>query len=194
MSQTSAEGCQSERAVITVTVNPVPSAPLVSPTPVVYCQGALASPLTATATAPNGILSWYTQAVGGTPSPVYPTPSTAESEPPTRYYYVSQSINGCEGPRSTIAVTIRPAVAVSIVGLPGRLGQCAAPITLVGSPAGGTFTIDGLPATQLIPGNLSAGPHSVVYQYVSSGAARLRPPVQSSLTHCPWRRWSTVAR
>ncbi|GAB3749271.1 hypothetical protein GCM10028817_09010 [Spirosoma pomorum] len=169
VSQTSAEGCESERAILTVTVSPTPAAPLVSSTPVIYCQGATASPLTATATVPNGTLNWYTQAIGGVASSVAPTPSTAESEPPTRYYFVSQSINGCEGPRATIAVTIRPAVTVSIVGLPGRVGQCATPITLVGSPAGGTFTIDGNPATQLVPGALSAGSHNVVYQYVGAG-------------------------
>ncbi|WP_288428157.1 hypothetical protein [uncultured Spirosoma sp.] len=101
------EGCESDRATVAVTIKALPVAPTVSTTPVLYCQGATAQPLSATP-ATGGTLNWYTTQTGGTASPNAFTPSTANSVPPTSYYYVSQTVNGCEGPRATIAVTINP--------------------------------------------------------------------------------------
>ncbi|GAB3726550.1 Ig-like domain-containing protein [Spirosoma lituiforme] len=99
------EGCESDRASIAVTIKVLPVAPTVSSTPVTYCQDAVSVPLSATAT---GSLNWYTTQAGGTASSTAPTPSTNSSLPPTTYYYVSQTVDGCEGPRASIAVTINP--------------------------------------------------------------------------------------
>ncbi len=101
------DGCESDRASLAVTIKALPVAPTVSATPVVYCQGVTAQPLSATP-ATNGTLNWYLTQTGGTSSPTAFTPSTASSVPPTSYYYVSQTVDGCEGPRATIAVTINP--------------------------------------------------------------------------------------
>lgn len=49
-------------------------------------------------------LAWYTSAAGGTPLPQAPTPSTATTG--TTTYYVSQTLNGCEGPRASITVNV----------------------------------------------------------------------------------------
>ncbi|BEV03959.1 T9SS type A sorting domain-containing protein [Chryseobacterium gambrini] len=68
--------------------------------PVTYCQNAIASSLSATGT---GLL-WYTTATGGTGSNTAPTPSTANSG--TTSYYVSQTIDGCEGERAKIDVIV----------------------------------------------------------------------------------------
>jgi hypothetical protein len=92
-------GCESPRAVITVNVNSVPAAPVVT-SPVTYCQNSAALPLTATGTG----LKWYTTPTGGTGSATAPTPSTATAG--TTAYYVSQSNNCGEGPRSVINVTV----------------------------------------------------------------------------------------
>jgi len=91
--------CESSRATIAVTVNAIPNAPTVT-TPVTYCQNATASALIASGTN----LKWYTAATGGTGSATAPTPTTATAG--TINYYVSQTINTCEGPRATIAVTV----------------------------------------------------------------------------------------
>jgi gliding motility-associated-like protein len=86
-----------------VTPSSAPPAPTVT-TPVNYCIGATAVPLSATASA-GGTLNWYgTNATGGTASPTAPTPSTATAGSTT--YYVSQTVAGCEGPRVPIVVTI----------------------------------------------------------------------------------------
>ena len=68
--------------------------------PVIYCQGATAVPLTAT----GSNLLWYTAPAGGTGSPNAPIPSTAI--PGTTNFYVSQTVDGCESDRSQIDVII----------------------------------------------------------------------------------------
>ena len=92
-------GCESQRAGITVIVNAIPGTPAVT-TPVNYCQNATAVPLTATGTN----LLWYTVSTGGTGTATAPTPSTIT--PGNTTYYVSQSANGCEGARAAITVTV----------------------------------------------------------------------------------------
>ncbi len=77
------------------------SAPAVT-SPVTYCQNSVASPLTANGSS----LKWYTTASGGTGSTSAPTPSTNLAG--TTTFYVSQTLNGCEGPRAAIAVTVNP--------------------------------------------------------------------------------------
>ncbi|GAB3804967.1 hypothetical protein GCM10028819_37330 [Spirosoma humi] len=101
------EGCESAQASIAVTIKALPVAPTVSSIPVTYCQDATAAPLSATATT-GGSLNWYTTQTGGTASLTALIPQTSSSQPPTTYYYVSQTVNNCEGPRSSIAVTINP--------------------------------------------------------------------------------------
>lgn len=108
-------GCEGPRATITVNINPVPLAPLVT-SPVTYCQGTSATPLLATGTN----LKWYTVAVGGTSSATAPTPST--TTPGTFTWWVSQSSDpssgSCEGPRTPITVTVNPTPALPAVTSP----------------------------------------------------------------------------
>ena len=139
-------GCESPRAAIIVTVNPLPTAPIVSN--VNYCNNETAVPLTATASA-NCTLNWYTTATGGTPSATSPIPSTATVG--STSYYVSQTITstGCEGPRAEIIVIVNPSPTAPIVS---NIAYChneiAIPLTATASanctlnwyttPTGGT--------------------------------------------------------
>ncbi|HRD42544.1 MAG TPA: hypothetical protein PLN30_02280, partial [Ferruginibacter sp.] len=105
-------GCESPRAMITVTINASPAAPAVTAT-INYCQNATATALSAT----GSNLLWYTSATGGTGSATAPTPSTSNAG--NTNYYVSQTVNGCESPRAMITVTINatpaaPAVTANI--------------------------------------------------------------------------------
>ncbi|WP_332369743.1 hypothetical protein [Spirosoma telluris] len=103
-------GCEGPRAVISVIVRPRPASPVVNP--VSYCQGAVANILSTVASS-GASLNWYgTAPSGGTASPIAPTPST--SVVGTMNYYVSQTINGCEGPRAAINVTVNSRPTVSI--------------------------------------------------------------------------------
>ncbi len=92
-------GCESQRAIITVNVTALPSAPVVT-SPVTYCQLSTVLPLMATGTN----LLWYTSATGGTGSVTAPTPSTTVAG--NTAFYVSQSNNCGEGPRAVINVII----------------------------------------------------------------------------------------
>jgi gliding motility-associated-like protein len=121
----------------TVTVTPIPLAPSVV-SPVSYCQNATAAALTAGGAA----LLWYTTATGGTGAAIAPTPPTATAG--TTTYYVSQTV-GCEGPRDSITVIIKPLPAISITPLSATI--CAGKDTTLG--AGGGVTYAWLPATGL---------------------------------------------
>jgi gliding motility-associated-like protein len=126
VSQTVA-GCESPRALITVTINATPAAPIT--VPISYCQNTTAVPLTATAIT-GASLIWYPIVTGGTGGPA-PTPSTAVAGNTT--YYVSQTINGCEGPRAALVVTIigtPVAPSVSATSPTYCQGDAAVPLTV----------------------------------------------------------------
>ncbi len=94
-------------ASVTVTVNPIPPAPTVI-TPIIYCQNATARVLTATG---SGLL-WYVVATGGTSTTSAPLPNT--TTPGTFMWYVSQTVGGCESPRSSISVLVNPIPVVTL--------------------------------------------------------------------------------
>ena len=86
---------------ISETINTPPLAPSATTT-LQYCQDAPAVELTATAD-PGNTLLWYTT-LNGSSSTVAPIPLT--DQPGTFTYYVSQENGLCEGPKTTITVTI----------------------------------------------------------------------------------------
>ena len=85
VSQKDANGFESEREEIIVTIFALPEAPTASD--INYCINETATALTATAATGN-TLQWYTEAIGGTASATAPTPSTTTVGSTT--YYVSQ--------------------------------------------------------------------------------------------------------
>ena len=95
----SANSCESPRTHITVTVNSIPLAPTATTT-YTYCVGATATQLSAT----GSNLLWYTVPSGGTGNSAAPTPLTTTAG--VYDYYVSQSANSCESPRTHITVTV----------------------------------------------------------------------------------------
>ncbi|MFT3682518.1 MAG: PKD domain-containing protein [Ferruginibacter sp.] len=154
-------GCESKRVPITVTVTGRPAEPVVN-SPVSLCQNQAASPLTATGT---GLL-WYNSLTGGTGSATAPTPSTATIN--TYTYFVSQTVNGCEGPRETVIVNVNsfPAAPVVVSPVTYCQNQPAAALTATGTSlkwytvaTGGTGT-----STAPIPSTSTVG--SIKY-YVS---------------------------
>jgi 1,4-alpha-glucan branching enzyme len=110
VSQTQSCG-ESPRAAITVTVNALPPAPVVS-SPITYCQNATAVAIPATGTN----LLWYTVSTGGTASTIAPTPNT--SNVGSTAYYVSSTVNNCEGPRASVVVVVNARPLAPIVSSP----------------------------------------------------------------------------
>lgn len=91
-------GCSSSKPVKVTVVN-MPSTPTVI-SPVLYCMGATATPLSASGT---GLL-WYTSATGGIGSSTAPTPNTAVVG--STDYYVSGKASICESGRAKITVIV----------------------------------------------------------------------------------------
>ena len=100
----SASFCTSSpRQLAAVTVKPL--APIVAN--ITYCQNATAVALTATP-AIGGTLNWYgTAATGGTLTATATIPATGTVTNTT--YYVSQTVNGVEGARAALTVSINAA-------------------------------------------------------------------------------------
>lgn len=109
------DGCPSPRVKVVFTAAPKPAAPKVT-TPIFYCENAAALPLTAI----GQNMRWYYDPTGGYPSTIPPIPATGVHG--TEDYYVSQEIDGCEGPRSQIDVVtlFKP----NGVIVPGRTEIC----------------------------------------------------------------------
>ncbi|KAB7731881.1 T9SS type A sorting domain-containing protein [Rudanella paleaurantiibacter] len=96
-------GCESPRAAIPVTVKDTPDAPGVSNS--VFCQNDQ-PPVLSASTVPNATAFWYPTAQDGTGSST--APSVPNGTAQTLFYYVSQRLDGCEGPRATLSVRVKP--------------------------------------------------------------------------------------
>jgi hypothetical protein len=114
-------GCESApRIAVTVTINAIPSAPNASAQS--FCGSATVADLV-----PSGSsLTWYSVATAG--SALTSTTALASGT-----YYVSQTSNGCEGPRTAVAVTVNG------TALPTASAQTfCGPVTVASLVASGT--------------------------------------------------------
>jgi hypothetical protein len=125
----------------TLQIGNPPSNPTVPSATVNYCVGAPASQLSAT----GSNLKWYTVASGGTGNTTAPTPNTGSAG--TQFYYVSQTVNGCESNRTQITVnvifTAPPTVAQSTLNYcqgdsPGPLSANGSNLKWYTTSSGGT--------------------------------------------------------
>ncbi|MCB0697035.1 MAG: gliding motility-associated C-terminal domain-containing protein, partial [Chitinophagaceae bacterium] len=91
-------GCESERDSIVVTVNPKPQPPVGNDDSV--CQYSVPVPLSGT----GSNLLWYLAPTGGIGISIPPSPVT--STPGTFYWYVSQTLLGCESDRDTVEIEV----------------------------------------------------------------------------------------
>jgi hypothetical protein len=132
--------CEGPRDSINVVVNRTPAKPVVS-TPVIYCQGQIAAPLSATKPIASDTLIWYTTASGGIGSISAPTPSTAIAG--TTTYWVSAKSNlNCEGSRDSINVVVNPTPLAPIVTSPIIYCQNDASIALTATKSSITDTLN----------------------------------------------------
>ena len=107
-----ANGCTSEAATLTYTINAIPDAPSVnSPS---FCVGGDVVPLQATGT---GIMKWYSTETSNDASATAPTLTNTTAA--TTNYYVSQTVNDCESKRAMATVVVRDTLAPTITATPG---------------------------------------------------------------------------
>lgn len=120
--------CPSDTAKIIVIIKPKPAKPTVPGNGFDYCQFAPSTPLSASGTS----IRWFNTPTGGVGSATPPSPSTLVAG--TYFYYVSQTVNGCESDRAVIAVNVKPKPAPPKVTSPLNLcqGDPVGPLTAIG--------------------------------------------------------------
>ena len=81
------------------------------------------------------------------------------------YTVVVTENTGCITTSSPVVITVNTLPSVSITGLSSTYCHNAAPVTLVGSPSGGIFTVSGNVTSTLTPSAYNLGPVLVQYIY-----------------------------
>ncbi|WP_163411208.1 hypothetical protein [Flavobacterium ajazii] len=144
------DGCPSPSASGTVTVKPVPTVSVNSPS---VCNGTSAT-LTATPSLPGGTYLWNT---GATTASITVTPSE------TTIYSVVYTLDGCPGPSASGTVTVKPVPTVS-VNSPSVCNGTSATLTATPSLAGGTYLWNtGATTASITVSPSSTTTYSVVY-------------------------------
>jgi hypothetical protein len=166
-----ANGCPGTAINAVVTVNPSPVAPTASA--VNYCVGDVSSPLTATGTG----LKWY-DTDNITVLASAPTPNTASATVLT--YYVSQVLNGCEGPKTPVVVTVNavPAMPTSASPLTYCQGDVIPDLTATGGGGAIKWYSDAALTTLVHTGSpFAAGiTNTISYWVVEQSAAGCKSP------------------
>lgn len=140
-------GCSTQKCATTVTVNPVPNAP-VSTSPASVCGTPTYTVIGSTYTSPT--YNWYTVASGGT--------AIATTSVPTYTYtgytvgvntlYVSVSSNGCEGARTQIDITATSAPSLTL-SQTGSVNTCVNRIETITASGTGYTNFTWSPTTNL---------------------------------------------
>ncbi len=102
-----ANGCAGE-ATTEVVVNPTPAPPTVSTSEYDLCKGVSPNPITINTL---GAITWYNENVIISTESSFTPPTDVEG---STQYQVSQTINGCEGERTTVQVNVHPNPAPTI--------------------------------------------------------------------------------
>ena len=132
-------------------------------TPINYCKGAVAAPLTAV-NAPGTSLRWYTALTGGTAALVPPTVATTTVGAKT--YYVTQRNNttGVEStPRTAIVVNTLAAPAVALGTITSNTAGATAGTFLAATTVIGQFVGTTTEVTYRVPASTEAGVTSYVW-------------------------------
>lgn len=134
VSGTTANGCESTRTAVTVTVNPIPAAP--TGTGQSVCAGSTA---TLTASASGGTFQWYDAATGGTllaSGSSFTTPVLFA----TTTYYVQNTQSSCPSSRTAVIATVTP-LTTQFRYPSGTICTSGGNVTPTrNNPAGGTFS------------------------------------------------------
>jgi gliding motility-associated-like protein len=93
------DGCESERTSVEVTIKEIPAAPVAEAQD--FCGSTAIGDLSAEGET-GAVYNWYTSASGGT------ILSDTDEITTSGTYYVSQSVDGCESERTSVALTIKP--------------------------------------------------------------------------------------
>ena len=154
---TDIRGCKRTGST-TITVNPLPALTLNPATNM--CQGSNTQLNVQVMPAGTYAYSWSNGASLSSTTIANPVATPAVST--TYTVTVTNTSTSCVSTAQTV-VTVLPNPIPAITGLNANYCLSAAPVTLTGNPAGGVFTINGIPAVQLDPAITGVGGHTVTY-------------------------------
>lgn len=141
-----------------IIINQIPATPSISPSnPPAGC-----SPVALLATTNSGCsYSW------STPSGTINTNTSNElTASESGQYSVTVNCNGCEsGSSNVVDVTINNNISASFSGLGTTYCTGDAPVTLSGTPSGGTFSGNGINGSTFYPSTAGTGIHVITYTY-----------------------------
>jgi hypothetical protein len=150
---TNSGGCSGTSAATTVTVNALPVV-TANATANSICTGG-------SVTLTGGGASTYTWTSGITNGTPFSPTSTAT------YTVTGTDGNGCTN-TATKTITVNPLPVVSINTVPNFININASAIALTGSPAGGTFTGNGVNSNNFTPLTAGLGTSQITYNYTNS--------------------------
>lgn len=126
VTQTDGNGCVSDRSTLRFDVKALPTAPGVGSFSA--CQNASLPAFTASG-ANGSTLKWY----DGNDALLPGTPAPSTSTPGSTPFKVSQTVNGCEGPKANTTFTVYGLPAQPTLGAPYNYCQTQAPASLTAS-------------------------------------------------------------
>ncbi|MBL1280293.1 MAG: lamin tail domain-containing protein [Fluviicola sp.] len=119
-------------------------------------------------TAPTSTMTWYTDAaltaVFGTGSPITPGAST-------QTYYVAETLTGgtsCESTSSMVSITVNALPTVTFGALTDMCVYNNSITLSQGSPAGGTYSGNGVTGISFDPATAGNGTHTLTYSYTDA--------------------------
>jgi gliding motility-associated-like protein len=175
-------GCVSLRTPVTVTVSPIPAAPIV-PSPAAICPGTSA---TLTASGTSGTINWYNVQTGGTPlatGSTFITPSLTVNT----IYYAENTSGPCISQRTPVTVSINPQFNPQFQYPSGTFCTSSPnPTPVINNPSGGTFsaTPAGLVFVNTSTGQINiaaSSPGNYLVSFTGSGVCSINSTAQVSI-------------
>jgi len=142
-------GCSATSGSTTVTVNQTPTASITPQGSTIFCQGGFV----VLQAAGGGTYQWNTGAQ-----------SSSINVSQSGTYTVQVSQNGCTA-NAQQQVTVNPLPSVSLQPIAALCANASAVALTGGSPAGGSYTVNGTPATSFDPSQTGSGTQTVAYTY-----------------------------
>lgn len=155
-------GCNSKDTV-TIFIKGGPLSAIANASPTAICPGS-SSQLNVT---PSGGTGTYSYGWSSTPAGFTSTLKNPVVSPTTTTTYTVAVTSGNQIVTKNIVVTVNAAPMVSFTGLSGSYCIDGAVSTLIGSPAGGTFTGAGISGNDFDPAIAGVGNHIITYSYTS---------------------------
>jgi hypothetical protein len=155
--------CGSASRDVFVDVHDVPNAQLSAGGPLTFCEGD--SVILSAPSGPGYFYLWYRDGV------LIPNETLLQyTARQTGSYHVIVSDIVCTSQSAAQVVSVDPLPAVSMNLLPDTLCLFDGPVSLTGTPSGGTFTINGVEDTVFNPQSAGTGLHTITYRFTDSNS------------------------